>query len=409
MSTTLRTSKLIDLCTPSISYDRQVQSACESFDHQMWEIADDMNGVNAPIVGDQPEPTPPQGIVMIPNIMGITDEKLVDILAWQFHVDFYDATRDLEFRKRLVQMSIIWHKTKGTVALVQYVLDTYWPGGATLSEWFEYMSPLPPPAPNPVPGGVPAPWHDRYRFRVYIDENIIDPQDEQEVLKLIDHYKPISRWCEGIFRSYNAECQIGWCGMLLRFVIRESDKPDEHRRAEEYQLQAPADTSGAVDMHSDLFTVALPTLTAVSAVVTVTPSDGEGGTFTPASAKLSNLNPVAKFAYMPASAGTKTITVTNDAGLADPPAVTYTAKLVAENYSLSGPAGGYGGVASTAFTVALPAGTIVTDVVTITPSDNGAGGTFTPASVTLYATLRQRLEKSSKMTDTASFTYTPPP
>ena len=385
MSTTLRTSKLIDLCTPSISYDRQVQSACEAFDHQFYQIIDDTGQV-----------------VMIPNIMGLTDSKLVDILAWQFHVDFYDATRDLEFRKRLVQLSIVWHKTKGTVNLVQYVLDTYWPGGATVEEWFNYMDPLPPPAPNPVPGGVPAPWHDRYRFRISIDQNIILPADEIEVLNLIEHYKPVSRWNDGIFRPRISECAIGWAGGCLRFITIESDEPSRQIRAEAYHLNGPA--SGAVAVHSESFTVSLPSLTTVSDVVVVTPNDGgAGGTFTPASVKLTAQNPTASFTYQPASAGGKTISSTNDGGLADPPPVDYTAKLVAETYSLSGPTAGSEGVESTPFTVALPLNTIVADVVTITPDDGGAGGTFTPASVTLFATLRERASES------ASFTYMPPP
>ena len=198
MSTTLRDSKLIEICTPSINYDARVKSVCEAIDPQLYEIIDDTNGdsVTDPI-GDQPS-IPKQGIIMIPSIMDIYDEKLIDILAWQFHVDFYDQARhrDLEFRKRLVQLSIVWHKTKGTVDLVQDVLDTYWPGGAQILEWFEYMSPLPPghvPPTNPpystlqsppiVPPPIPS-WHDRYRFRIYIDENIIDPIDEQQVLRL---------------------------------------------------------------------------------------------------------------------------------------------------------------------------------------------------------------------------------
>jgi len=77
MSTTLRGSQLIENCTPSIQYDRQVQSGCSAFDNQMYEIIDDTGQV-----------------VMIPNIMNLTDEKLVDVLAWQFHVDFYDPTKD---------------------------------------------------------------------------------------------------------------------------------------------------------------------------------------------------------------------------------------------------------------------------------------------------------------------------
>lgn len=204
MSSTLRSAKLLELCTPSISYDKQVQAACPAFDYQMYTIIDDTGQV-----------------IMIPNIMGLTNETLVDILAWQFHVDFYDRSRPFEFRKRLVQMAITWHKTKGTPQLVQDVLDTYWPGGASILEWFQYMSPLPPNYPN-------AGWHDRYRFRIYVDETIIDPEDEQQVLALIDRYKPISRWPEpGIFRpTVVSDCNIGWAGGMLRFHTQTSEAPD---------------------------------------------------------------------------------------------------------------------------------------------------------------------------------------
>src|SRR5262252_5035664 len=99
MSTTLRGSHLIEDCTPSISYDAQVQSGCTAFDNQMWAIIDD-----TPV------------IVILPNVRTLTDETLVDILAWQFHVDFYDSTRDLDFKRQLVFKSIDWHRRKGTVA-----------------------------------------------------------------------------------------------------------------------------------------------------------------------------------------------------------------------------------------------------------------------------------------------------
>lgn len=236
----------------------------------MWEIIDDTGQV-----------------VFIPNIMSLTDSNLVDILAWQFHVDFYDNTRDLEFRKKLVQMSIAWHRTKGTVALVEEVIDTYFPGVGTLQEWFEYRDPFPPnypidntdtfvvafsptnvsvgadkfninshglangtqirfvrgglatlPTPleegfwywvvgaltnsfqvaeneNGAPvnltstgvainqiwqRGVGGSWHDRYRFRVIISEDV-DPLIAAQVMVLINLYKPVSRWPEGIIRS----------------------------------------------------------------------------------------------------------------------------------------------------------------------------------------------------------------
>jgi hypothetical protein len=225
MSSTLRSLKLIDLCTPSINYDARIKSACSAFDNQMYQIIDATGQV-----------------CFIPNIMGLTDSNLVDILAWQFHVDFYDAADPLEFRKRLVQLSIQWHITKGTYQLVQDVLDAYWPGAATLLEWYDYYETPRPPKPATDPPPVPPPpaspqsppivsappgttWHDRYRFRVYIDEQVINPADEAAVLELIDHYKPISRWCEGIFRAYASDCFIGWAGGMLRFVIHSSEAP----------------------------------------------------------------------------------------------------------------------------------------------------------------------------------------
>ena len=296
MSTVLRGSRLIDICPPSISYDMQVQSASEAFDYQMVEIIDDTGQV-----------------VFIPNIMGLTDSNLVDILAWQFHVDFYDATQSLDFRKQLVQISIEWHMRKGTVSLLQEVLDTFWPGGATLQEWYEYDDPLPPNypiddpltlrltftgtsvsvptnkftinahglnnndmiqfetttgsvLPTPLSSGLyyyvinsltnsfqvsltssGAPvvltsvgtgtnqiwkgagsWHDRYRFRAFMDANIITSSDQILALDLINAYKPVSRWFDGWIRATVTQCNIGWYGAMLQFFYRESETPTNY-------------------------------------------------------------------------------------------------------------------------------------------------------------------------------------
>jgi len=58
---------------------------------------------------------------------------------------------------------------------------------------------------------------------------------------------------------------------------------------------------------------------AISGTVVVTPTDsGGGGSFSPASVSLTNSNTSGSFAYTPGSAGTKTITVTNNGGLTNP-------------------------------------------------------------------------------------------
>jgi P2-related tail formation protein len=201
MSRTLRESPLLDLCAPSLSYDKQVQAGCRALDPELVAIIDDTEQAS-----------------ILPNIPALTNSLLIDILAWQFHVDFYDETEPLEFRKQLVQQSIPWHKTKGTVTLLQTILDTYWPGGASIEEWFQYKDPFPPNYPE-------AGWNDRYRFRILIDERIVSPSDEAKVLMLINLYKPVSRWCEAIVHARVSDCSIGWAGMVLRFVYRSSDAP----------------------------------------------------------------------------------------------------------------------------------------------------------------------------------------
>lgn len=86
-------------------------------------------------------------------------------------------------------------------------------------------------------------------------------------------------------------------------------------------------SSGAVGAASTAFTVgANGTITGTD---TVTPSDGGGGgTFTPTSVAISSGTPTATFTYTPASAGAKTISVTNNGGLANPSTITYTASAL---------------------------------------------------------------------------------
>jgi hypothetical protein len=65
-------------------------------------------------------------------------------------------------------------------------------------------------------------------------------------------------------------------------------------------------------------------------------------------------------------------------------------------YTLSGPTSGLIATPSTNFTVALPGGLTLPGPLTVTPTDGGGGGTFTPASVVL-----------TTGTPSATFTYTP--
>ena len=130
------------------------------------------------------------------------------------------------------------------------------------------------------------------------------------------------------------------------------------------------------------------TTTTVSWQLNATPANGgallASGTFTDTTSALQNISGSPGLFVFDSTGG-------NQIGRV----VTYTDVSSANAYTLSGPSSGQNGVASSNFTV-TPNGSLSSSTV-VTPSDGGAGGTFTPATVTFPA--------SSSASQT--FTYTP--
>ena len=106
-------------------------------------------------------------------------ENVVDNLAVQLHVDFYDYTLPVEKKRALVKQSIAWHQIKGTKAAVEQVIQTVFNTGR-VQEWFEY-------------GGSP------YHFRVdVIESDDIDAATIGQVIKAINATKNVRSWLDGI-------------------------------------------------------------------------------------------------------------------------------------------------------------------------------------------------------------------
>ena len=64
-------------------------------------------------------------------------ERVLDIRAWQWHVDSYDSAVDAETKRKLIRESIAWHRIKGTPAAVEKVIAAVY-GDAKIEEWYEY-------------------------------------------------------------------------------------------------------------------------------------------------------------------------------------------------------------------------------------------------------------------------------
>ena len=104
---------------------------------------------------------------------------IINILARQWHVDFYDDTLPIETRRNLVKQSIAWHRIKGTKAAVEAVIRTAFNTGR-VTEWFEY-------------GGDP------YHFKVdIIESDDLDIEVIRQVMKAIYETKNTRSWLDGL-------------------------------------------------------------------------------------------------------------------------------------------------------------------------------------------------------------------
>ena len=115
------------------------------------------------------------------------DEELLDILAYDFKVDWWDGNYSLEEKRRTLKDSWRVHKTLGTKAAVETAISAIYPE-TKVAEWFEY-------------GGEP------YHFKLYIDVSHEDIHSERHrrVLERMNFYKNLRSHLDSIIYIIRAE------------------------------------------------------------------------------------------------------------------------------------------------------------------------------------------------------------
>lgn len=161
--------------------------------------------------------------VLIYNRLDSLPEPLIDILAYDMHIDWYDYSFPLEIKRSILKNSVKVHKKTGTKYAVETVLKSIHKG-ARVEEWFEY-------------GGSP------YFFRVYIDVgNIgISEKSVNEMVGELQAYKNARSHCEKIeynLHSGKADVKVGAFSrrgekLKIKAVLAESIKcsPRENLQA----------------------------------------------------------------------------------------------------------------------------------------------------------------------------------
>ena len=126
------------------------------------------------------------------------DEQLLDILAYDFKVDWWDADYSLEEKRRTLKDSWRVHKMLGTKAAVETAIRAIYPR-TTVQEWFEY-------------GGEP--YH--FRLNINVSNETIASEKQRRVLERVNFYKSLRSHNDGVtYFMQAAEARAVSCAASL--------------------------------------------------------------------------------------------------------------------------------------------------------------------------------------------------
>ncbi len=157
---------LKEILTVSLQESKEIQALTESFDTVLSEIFQKIPNV------------------LIYSRIDTLSEEVIDLLAWQFHIEGYELAETEEEKRALVKKAIELHRYKGTRWAIKKVLELLNMQGV-IKEWFEY-------------GGEP------YKFKVdlSLSNKEITTAIKDKLINLINEYKNERSWLEEIALSY---------------------------------------------------------------------------------------------------------------------------------------------------------------------------------------------------------------
>ena len=132
-------------------------------------------------------------------------EELVDVLAYDLHVDWYDYSYPLEVKRDLVKNSVKVHKKMGTKYAIETALGSLFPE-SEVEEWFQY-------------GGEPG------HFHIVLDTtNQKIPADYAAIMKAVKMYKRLSAHIDETTYQANVHGEICTHGEWYRYKVPMTGK-----------------------------------------------------------------------------------------------------------------------------------------------------------------------------------------
>ena len=135
-------------------------------------------------------------VLILPRLKKLPEE-IVDELAWQYHVDFYDVAADITKKRELVRKAIARHRYKGTPAAVEEVCSAAF-DTAEVVEWYEYSG---------------EPYHFRVRM---MQESIPDETAMAEMVKAVNSAKNTRSWLDSLVFCYRQKGTVCVAGAVCQ-------------------------------------------------------------------------------------------------------------------------------------------------------------------------------------------------
>lgn len=129
------------------------------------------------------------------NIDNYPDD-ILDELAWELHIDWYDFGASLEVKRKLIKNSDKVHMRLGTPWAVEQVFRDYF-GQGDVVEWFDY-------------GGEPG------YFRLYTAAPLGSADDVKRFLQILERVKRKSAWLEKLIyeAEHGSQLHMGGLGLV---------------------------------------------------------------------------------------------------------------------------------------------------------------------------------------------------
>jgi len=156
-------------------------------------------------------------------------EELIDILAFDMHVDWYDYSYPLEIKRNILKSSVKVHKRMGTKYAVENALKAFYPD-SRVEEWFEY-------------GGRPY----TFRIRITVSGWGMTERVAVQLIRKMWFYKNLRSHCDCIIFTMKAQKAMIRAApyLVLGGLLKVKSRPETDLRSSGKGVAAAGITAAA--------------------------------------------------------------------------------------------------------------------------------------------------------------------